>query len=126
MSCAVLSLLHLELPEWLFYGVVYLWGMCGGISMTMSRSLVQENAPDSHRARLMSVYSLGMMGGMPIGSVLLGACVGQFGVRNAVLVPVVGMASVQLLLLATTRLWHVRRLGLETEPAAAAPQAEGS
>ena len=110
VSCGVLFLLYFELPEWLFYFVGYCWGMAGGISMTMSRSIVQETAPESHRARLMSVYSLGMMGGMPIGSLLLGWCVGQFGVRNAVLVPVIGMASVQLMLLVTSKLWHVERM----------------
>ncbi|MGD8829143.1 MAG: MFS transporter [Pseudomonadales bacterium] len=114
VSCAVLSLLHYELPEWLFYAVVYAWGMGGGISMTMSRAIVQEAAPDTHRARLMSVYSLGMMGGMPIGSVLLGWCVGQFGVRDAVFVPVVGMALVVVLLLATSRLWWAERMPQET------------
>lgn len=109
VSCAILSVLHFELPEWLFYGVVYAWGMCGGVSMTMSRAIVQEAAPETHRARLMSVYSLGMMGGMPIGSLLLGWCVGQFGARDAVLVPVVGMACVVFVLLTSSRLWWVER-----------------
>lgn len=109
-SAAILSLLHFPLPLWAFYLVVYLWGMCGGISMTMSRSIVQEASPETHRARLMSVYSLGMMGGMPIGSIGLGWCVGRFGPHDAVLVPVFGMATVQLLLLMRSQLWNVRRL----------------
>ena len=109
ISCATLSLLHFPLPQWLFYGVVYAWGLGGGISMTMSRAVVQEAAPDTHRARIMSVYSLGMMGGMPIGSLLLGWCVGQLGARDAVLVPVVGMAVVVSLLLLTSTLWQVER-----------------
>jgi len=110
MSCAVLSLLYLELPLWAFYVVIYFWGMCGGISMTMSRAIVQEASPDSHRARVLSVYSLGMMGGMPVGSIVLGWCVGQFGARNAVLVPVLGMAAVQVVLLTRSKLWNVRRV----------------
>lgn len=109
LSCVTLSVLHLALPQWLFYFVVYLWGLGGGISMTMSRAIVQEAAPDTHRARIMSVYSLGMMGGMPIGSLLLGWCVGQFGARDAVLVPVVGMAVTASVLLLTSSLWGVRR-----------------
>ncbi|MFP6837874.1 MAG: MFS transporter [Pseudomonadales bacterium] len=108
-SAAVVSLLYFELPMWGFYLVIYLWGICGGISMTMSRSIVQEASPESHRARLMSVYSLGMMGGMPFGSLFLGWFVGQFGTRNAILVPVIGMTVVQLVLLGTSRLWYVRR-----------------
>ncbi|MGE0623723.1 MAG: MFS transporter [Pseudomonadales bacterium] len=122
VSCVVLSTLHFELPEWLFYAMVYAWGMCGGVNMTMSRSIVQEAAPETHRARIMSVYSLGMMGGMPIGSLLLGWSVGQFGARDAVLVPVVGMALVVLLLLATSRLWWVERTSGHLEAAAAGAQ----
>jgi MFS family permease len=113
ISLCILSLLALELPIWAFYAVVYLWGLCGGISMTMSRSIVQEASPETHRARVLSVYSLGMMGGMPIGSVLLGWCVGVFGARLAVLVPVFGMLCVLLLLVARTQLWQVRRAGTE-------------
>ena len=109
ISCGVLSLLNQELPQWLFYLVVYLWGLGGGISMTMSRSIVQEAAPETHRARIMSVYSLGMMGGMPIGSLLLGWCVGQFGARDAVLVPVFGMALTAIALFLSSGLWRVRR-----------------
>ncbi|MFM8355464.1 MAG: MFS transporter [Gammaproteobacteria bacterium] len=109
ISLTVLSLLMLELPAPAFYLVVYIWGLCGGISMTMSRAIVQEASPESHRARVLSVYSLGMMGGMPLGSIVQGACVDAFGVRAAVLLPVVGMAIVIVLIVARTRLWSVRR-----------------
>ncbi len=109
LSCMVLSVLHLELPQWGFYSTLYVWGMCGGVSMTMSRAIVQESSPASHRARIMSVYSLGMMGGMPVGSLLLGWCVEMIGARDAVLVPVAGMALVLVYLSLTTRLWQVRR-----------------
>lgn len=109
VSLCVLSVLSLELPVWAFYGVVYLWGLCGGVNMTMSRAIVQESSPDSHRARILSVYSLGMMGGMPFGSLLLGWCVDLFGARNAVLIPALGMLCVVALIVTRTRLWHVRR-----------------
>ncbi|MCH1550602.1 MAG: MFS transporter, partial [Pseudomonadales bacterium] len=91
ISALVLSVLNWELPLWLFYFVIFLWGACGGISMTMSRTIVQQAAIESHRARVMSVYSLGMMGGMPIGSFTLGLTADWIGLRNAVWVPVVGM-----------------------------------
>ncbi len=108
-SCLVLSILHLELPEWGFYAVLYFWGMCGGISMTMGRAIVQEASPESHRARILSVYSLGMMGGMPIGSLFLGWSVGEFGARNAVLLPALGMALVLIYLSVGSNLWQVKR-----------------
>jgi MFS family permease len=117
ISLCILSVLSLELPVWAFYAVVYVWGLCGGISMTMSRSIVQEASPESHRARVLSVYSLGMMGGMPLGSLLLGWCVDLLGVRAAVLVPVVGMLVVLVFIVTRTALWDVRRGAIEA-PAA--------
>ncbi len=109
VSLSVLSLLSFELPIWAFYTVVFFWGMCGGIGMTMSRGIVQEAAPDEARARLLSVYSLGFMGGMPIGSALLGWCVDHLGAHDAVWVPVAGMLAVTLGLAAFTDLAKVRR-----------------
>ena len=101
-------MLMLELPQWLFYVVIFMWGCCGGISMTMSRTIVQEAAIESHRARVMSVYSLGMMGGMPIGSFTLGVVIDWVGTRNAVLVPVLGMLTILIYLRLRTRLWYVQ------------------
>lgn len=111
VSLSILSLLTQELPMWAFFTVVYLWGLCGGIGMTMSRSIVQEAAPADARARLLSVYSLGFMGGMPIGSALLGWCVEHLGVHQAVWVPVIGMLLVTTSLALFTDLAQVRRQG---------------
>ena len=108
VSSSVLFLLFFDLPQWLFYSVIFLWGCCGGISMTMSRTIVQEAAVATHRARVMSVYSLGMMGGMPIGSFTLGLVTEWVGVRNAVLLPVIGMLCILIYLRLRTRLWYVQ------------------
>ena len=108
ISALVLSVLNWELPLWLFYFVIFLWGACGGISMTMSRTIVQQAAIESHRARVMSVYSLGMMGGMPIGSFTLGLTADWIGLRNAVWVPVVGMLAILIYLRLRTKLWHLQ------------------
>ncbi len=88
-----------------FYALIFLWGIGGGVAMSMARSIVQEAAPMSHRARVMSVYSLGMMGGMPIGSFAMGYVIGAFGPANAALVPVIGMASVVVLVGLKSNLW---------------------
>jgi MFS family permease len=114
ISASVLSLLMFELPQLVFYGVVFAWGICGGIGMTMSRTIVQEAAAQSHRARIMSVYSLGLMGGMPIGSFTLGIVTDWVGVRHAVWVPVIGMLVILLYLRLRTQLWYVASV-LENE-----------
>lgn len=108
-SSLVVSCLHFELSELLFYGVIYVWGMCGGIAMTLSRAIVQEASPATHRARIMSVFTLGMMGGMPIGSALVGVLVEYLGVRNAVLVPGVGMLTIIAYLYLATNLYDTKR-----------------
>ena len=107
VSSAVLSLLYWDLPQWLFYVVIFLWGMCGGVGMTMSRTIVQEAAVATHRARVMSVYSLGTMGGMPIGSFALGVLADWVGVQNAVWLPVIGMLLILFYLSLRSTLWHV-------------------
>ncbi len=108
VSSSVLSLLLFDLPQWAFYVVIFMWGCCGGISMTMSRTIVQEAAVATHRARVMSVYSLGLMGGMPIGSFTLGVVTEYVGVRNAVWVPIIGMLLILIYLRLRTDLWHVQ------------------
>ena len=75
--------------------------------MTMSRTIVQEAAVATHRARVMSVYSLGMMGGMPIGSYTIGVAADLLGVRNAVWIPVIGMLTILLFLALRSNLWAV-------------------
>ena len=77
--------------------------------MTLSRAIVQEASPATHRARLMSVFSLGMMGGMPIGSAAVGICVEYMGVRDAVLVPAAGMILLLLYLYLGTSLYGIKR-----------------
>jgi hypothetical protein len=52
---------------------------------------------------------LGMMGGMPIGSAIIGILVEYMGVRNAVLVPGVGMLVIIAYLYLATSLYDVKR-----------------
>jgi predicted MFS family arabinose efflux permease len=58
-------------------------------------SLVQENAPDAFRGRILSIYGLAFRGGMPLGSLLAGLLVGPLGVA-----PVIGAYSAALVVLA--------------------------
>ncbi len=59
-------------------------------------SLVQENAPDAMRGRVLSIFGFAFRGGMPVGSLLAGALVTSFGAPlviagfSAVLVALVG------------------------------------
>ncbi len=107
-SCSFLLTLTLPLIDWLFYLILFLWGAGGGLIVIMSRSIVQENAPDTHRARIMSIFSLAMMGGSPIGSLLMGLLIDQVGVHMATLFPVIGMIITALFLVVRLPLWGIQ------------------
>ena len=107
-SCSFLLTLTLPLVDWLFYLILFLWGAGGGLIVIMSRSIVQENAPDTHRARIMSIFSLAMMGGSPIGSLLMGLLIDQVGVHMATLFPVIGMIITALFLVVRLPLWGIQ------------------
>ena len=60
-------------------------------------SLIQVEAPDQLRGRTMSYYLLGILGGIAIGPLVMGAAIDAFGVRptlfaDAALVALVGLA----------------------------------
>ena len=107
-SCSFLLTLTLPLVDWLFYLILFFWGAGGGLIVIMSRSIVQENAPDTHRARIMSIFSLAMMGGSPIGSLLMGLLIDQVGVHIATLFPVIGMIITALFLVVRLPLWAIQ------------------
>jgi MFS family permease len=97
-----------DTPQWVFNLCLYAWGLCGGVAMSMSRTILQENAPSSHRSRVMASFSLATTGGTPIGSLLMGLAIGALGVRTAVLIPVAGVILTVIAVLATHPLWSVR------------------
>lgn len=90
---------------------IYLWGCCGGVAMSMSRTILQENAPASHRSRVMTTFSLATIGGAPMGSLMMGLAIGAMGVHGSVLIPVAGVLLTVLGVAATHPLWSLRSHG---------------
>ncbi|MBO6564986.1 MAG: MFS transporter [Pseudomonadales bacterium] len=105
-----LTLTVLELPFWGYLACLGIWGMGAGVSMSLGRAIVQETAPDDFRARALSVYSLGNLGAMPIGSVLMGFLAMQLGPLNAYAVSVIGVYTVVAVVWLRTELGRVDRL----------------
>jgi predicted MFS family arabinose efflux permease len=68
-------------------------------------SLVQENAPDEFRGRILSIYGFAFRGGMPLGSLLAGAAVRWLGVA-----PVIAALSALLIVLSAILFARSRRL----------------
>jgi MFS family permease len=107
-GAVTVGLLAIPLPYWALMGLVFVWGLFGGVSITMGRTLVQEMAPASHRTRVMAMYVLAFLGGAPLGSLLMGYCVAWFGPLNAMLVPSVGMTVLCIVVACATDLWRMQ------------------
>jgi MFS family permease len=100
-ACAALLPISLDLPLGWFYLCVFLWGLSLGVGMTMSRTIMQEQAPDSHQARIMAALTLVTTGGGPLGAFITGHAIAAVGVKAAVLLPIVGVLACTLASLAT-------------------------
>jgi len=95
-------------PFPVFVGLVFVWGIGAGVTMTQSRTVVQIVAPASYRARLMSLFQLGIGGGGPIGAFLTGSICALWGLQAAMLLPAAGMVLLVLVVLLRSRLWSMR------------------
>ncbi|HIF74394.1 MAG TPA: MFS transporter [Porticoccaceae bacterium] len=90
----ILGVMWIQPSFWLMVLATIGWGLNMGITMTLSRSIVQESATVEFRARILSVYSLGLLGSAPIGALMLGLIIERFGTLNG-LIPAM-MISVAL------------------------------
>ncbi len=59
-------------PLWGFMLIVFAWGVFHSLFLNTSRTLFQETAPASHRARILSIHSLGLLGMAPISNLAAG------------------------------------------------------
>jgi MFS family permease len=107
-GAAILVALSTLPPFPVFVALNFVWGLGAGITMTQSRTVVQLIAPASHRARLMSLFQLGLGGGGPIGAFLAGSICAVWGLRAAMLLPAVAMALLVAFVLVRSRLWSMR------------------
>jgi MFS family permease len=107
-SLCILFLVR-QVPYPLFLTVVFVWGLAAGVSITLSRTIVQEAAPPAQLARVLSIYQLGFMGGAPIGAALMGFIAATFGAAVTPLVPALGMTVIIVWLAFGSPLWRLRR-----------------
>lgn len=84
-----------------------IWGAAAGIGMSMSRTIIQQYTPESHRARVFAVYQLCFMGGGPLGSLMMGYLIQHLGPLQAARLPPIGMVIVLTLVVLFTDLWKL-------------------
>jgi MFS family permease len=93
-GAAICFLMSLSVPFYLFAALMFGWGLGAGAVMTTSRTIIQEAAPENMRARLLASFQMGIMGFGPLGSLVTGFVISAVGVRQAMLVPGIGMTVV--------------------------------
>jgi len=83
----------------------FLWGLNMGITSTTSRAIVQESAQERFRARILSIYTAGLLGSQPFGALILGFVIEAVGPLNAVIPGMVISTAIFIVGIAVTPIW---------------------
>lgn len=108
-GAVVLATFVFSKPLWMFTLVVALWGLASGVAMSMSRTITQSSADPTFLSRVLAVYSMGFLGGAPIGAFLVGATAEWLGPAKAALVPAIGLALACFALAILSPIWRLKR-----------------
>ena len=82
----ILIFLVFDIPFWSFCFLVFAWGSGAGIVISISRTITQTFAKESHRGRILSIYSLAIFSAGPLGALICGFIIDNFGIANNVIV----------------------------------------
>ena len=93
---------------WLLFPLIYIWGACSGLSMTLGRTILHSQVPLVLRSRAASVYQLCLFGGAPLGAWVCGVTVESIGLTSAFLAVSAVTFTVAVLTALFSPLWHIR------------------
>ena len=113
IGALVLSAAAIQVSFITLMAILFVWGMCGGIAMTMARTIVQEQSDEHQRGRMMGFYAFSFMGSGPIGALLSGYLVTWFGPSITLAIASLSMFVVVVLVGTRSNLWH---LSSKTKP----------
>lgn len=111
----LMILLFFGPPLTFVFALMVLWGLNMSISWNMARSVVQELAPEESRSKVMSVFSLGFMGAMPIGAFITGYLIELTSPLDALLLGPIGAILVFIVAYRTSGVWDYRTEVFEEE-----------
>ena len=104
----VLLLMWIEPELWLLVAATIGWGLNMGVTTTLARTIVQESAEAEYRGRVLSVFSVGMVGSAPLGAILLGWIIENFGTLNALVPAMIVSLLLFLYGIFFSRVWSYR------------------
>ncbi len=105
-ATACIGAMAVGLPFWGTALGVLGWGVAGALFINAGRTLFQSHASHTNRARVLSVYTLGVMGGAPIGSLLSGFLATPLGLHGTLILDAGVALAIALSVAATTSLWR--------------------
>jgi len=109
LGALILATFAFEKPLWAFTALVVVWGLGAGVTMSTSRTITQASADPKYLGRVLAIYSMGFMGGAPIGSYLIGQAAFHFGPRTAAIFPAIGLAIAAVALAVFSPIWKMER-----------------
>ena len=104
----ILAALWVQPPVWCFFVIICLWGVNMGVTTTLVRTVVQELAPEAHRAKILSIFLLSFMASAPLSSLMLGTLVEYTNPMAALLPGIPISVAIFILGLYATGLWAFR------------------
>jgi hypothetical protein len=102
----ILGVLWTRPALWLFYAVMFAWGLNMGVTTTLVRTTVQELAEGVHRAQILSVLLVSFMISAPLSSMLLGNLIAGFDPLTALIPGIVVSLVIFTIGVASSRLWQ--------------------
>jgi MFS family permease len=109
LGALVLTAASMDLSFYLLTSTLFVWGMCGGIAMTMARTIMQEHSPEDQRSRMMAFYAFSFMGAGPLGALVTGYLVTWVGPSSALAIASLTMLLVVILVRIRSNLWQLER-----------------
>ncbi len=104
----LVAVIALKPTLWLLFPTIYIWGVFSGLSMTLGRTVLHNQVPDTMRSRAVSVYQLCLYGGAPLGAWVCGLTVEWIGLSHTFLTIAVITTTLSLLAAMRSPLWQVR------------------
>lgn len=90
-ACVPLFVLSLGAPFPAALAAGFVWGLCVAGFQSLGRAIMQESAPEAQRARVLSVFSLALMGAGVLGQPVAGLLAGWLGPLGALGAGALGM-----------------------------------
>ena len=94
----------LEFPA--FVACLGVWGAGAGLSMSMARTIMQEEAPPDQRGRVMAFFSFSFMAAGPLGALLSGGMVEWWGAERALVASAAAMLVATVVVGLASSLWQ--------------------